>query len=80
MKVLQRNPGGKDDVKAKHLLSQVQYKLTEYKASIGIYQDLLKDGPSEDEIADIMTNLLACAANQVDAIESVTRLQDGFNF
>ena len=57
-----------------------QYKLTEYKSCIGIYQDLLKDGASEDELADIMTNLLACAANQPDAIVPISRLQEGFSF
>ena len=41
---------------------------------MNIYQELLKKGTSEDEVADIMTNLLACASNQDDLIDPVERL------
>jgi len=30
-----------NDIKVKHLLSQIQYKLTDYKASVNIYQELI---------------------------------------
>ena len=47
---------------------------------MGIYQDLLKSTPSDDEVADILTNLLAIAANAEDLIMPVERLIEGFNF
>lgn len=47
---------------------------------MGLYQDLLKTGVSEDEVADIFTNLLACASNSEDLIPTVERLADGFKF
>lgn len=35
---------------------------------------------SDDEVSDIITNLLACAANQEDSIQSIEGLAQGVQF
>jgi len=40
----------------------------------------LKAGVSDDEVADILTNLLACASNQDDLLQPVERLLESYNF
>jgi hypothetical protein len=54
--------GNKDEIKVQHLLSQIQYKLTDYKTSLNIYSDLIKSA-QEDEISDLIINILACCSN-----------------
>jgi hypothetical protein len=39
----------------------------------------LVKGANEDEISDILTNLLACASNLPEAIDSIDKLISGYD-
>jgi hypothetical protein len=53
--------------------------LNEYKQTISNYQELIKKA-SDDEVSDIVTNLLACAANQEESISAIEQLANGLTF
>ena len=47
----------------------------DYRACGSLYQELFSKTSEEEELADILTNMLACASNQdVEAIGPVERL------
>lgn len=57
-----------ESAKQKHLMSQINYKLSEYDKSVATYQEILDDGTNEldqDEVADIVTNYLACQSSNL---------------
>ena len=49
----------------KHLMSQINYKLSEYAKSVSTYQEILDQDADldQDEVADIATNYLACQSS-----------------
>jgi hypothetical protein len=49
-------------------MSQINYKLSEYEKSVKTYQEILDDKTNEldqDEVADIVTNYLACQGSNM---------------
>jgi len=63
------------DIAAKHLYAQVSYKLGQYTDSIDNLETILKSNTVEgDELSDLLTNLLACSANQHKSIERVDNI------
>ncbi|CDW76997.1 signal recognition particle 72 kda protein [Stylonychia lemnae] len=79
LSALQNGTADKESSHVKHLISQVQYKLNDYKTTVNLYTDLIKSA-SEDEVQDILTNLLACASNSDELISPVERLVESFQF
>ncbi len=59
-----------DATRERNLMAQVTYKLQDYKTTLQVYTDLLKEA-DEDETGDIATNMLACASNMVDEFQNV---------
>lgn len=56
-----------DSLECKHLMSQINYKLSEYSKCVKAYQDILEGSNDQDEVADILTNYLACQSNNLEA-------------
>ena len=62
-KLKEMNQDHHSSLRYQHLLSQVNYKLSDYDKSIKTYMNILTSNqePLEDEdISDILTNYLAC--------------------
>lgn len=57
------------------LKAQVLYKLASYQEAVDAYEKVYNSKCyDESEIGDIITNLLACSANQFDQIDRVNVL------
>jgi len=60
----------KEEQRTNLLKAQVLYKLGEYQSAVDLYAALLSK-VSEDDVPDLLTNLVACSANDSTLFQQV---------